>query len=218
MYTVSQVGEFMIKKPFLRGHFHQAAFFVALGSCIMLVLKTDEGSSLWATLIYSISLIFLLGVSALYHRINWPMQKRLFMKRLDHSAIYFLIAGTFTPVCLHSLNAESAQTLLITIWTVAFFGVLQSLFFINSPKWLSAIFYVVAGYLILPYLPEINQQIGLKNVMLLVGGGLAYTIGALSYALKKPNFYPEVFGYHEVFHLWVIVGAILHFTLIYNLI
>lgn len=205
----------MTGKPLLRGHFHQAAFFTACGACLMLIFKTQNNLALGAAIIYSLSLIFLLGTSALYHRINWEPQARQMMKRLDHCAIYILIAGTFTPVCLLALGEESGRQLLITIWSVAIFGVVQSLFFVNAPKWLSAILYVIAGYLIMPYISELKDKV---NLVLLIGGGIVYTIGALTYALKKPNFKPLIFGYHEVFHILVIVGAALHFILIYQLV
>lgn len=204
----------MTTKPLLRGHFHQEAFFFAFGACLMLISKAQGALSTVSMTVYSFSLIFLLGTSALYHRINWQPKSRLIMKRLDHSAIYILIAGTFTPVCLLALEVDSGYKLLWTIWSVAFLGVVQSLFFVNAPKWLSAILYVIAGYLILPYLSELVHKI---NVGLLIGGGVAYTIGAITYALKRPNFRPMIFGYHEVFHLLVILGAVLHFILIYQL-
>lgn len=205
----------MTGKPLLRGHFHQAAFFTACGACLMLISKSENNLSLSAAIIYSFSLIFLLGTSALYHRINWQPQARQMMKRLDHCAIYILIAGTFTPVCLLALGEESGRQLLITIWSIAILGVVQSLFFVNAPKWLSAILYVVAGYMILPYVGELKDKVDLT---LLIGGGVVYTIGAITYALKKPNFKPLVFGYHEVFHVLVIIGAALHFILVYALI
>jgi hemolysin III len=205
----------MTGKPLLRGHFHQAAFFTACGACLLLIAKSDTNLSLIAAIIYSFSLIFLLGTSALYHRINWQPQARQMMKRLDHCAIYILIAGTFTPVCLLALGDESGRQLLMTIWSIAVLGVIQSLFFVNAPKWLSAILYVVAGYMILPYMGELKDKV---NLTLLIGGGVIYTVGALTYALKRPNFRPMIFGYHEVFHVLVIVGAAFHFVLVYQLI
>lgn len=205
----------MTGKPLLRGHFHQAAFFTACGACLMLISKSETNLSLSAAIIYSFSLIFLLGTSALYHRINWQPQARQMMKRLDHCAIYILIAGTFTPVCLLALSEESGRQLLLTIWSIAILGVIQSLFFVNAPKWLSAILYVVAGYMILPYVGELQHKV---NLTLLIGGGVIYTVGALTYALKWPNLRPLVFGYHEVFHLLVILGAAFHFVLVYHLV
>ena len=208
----------MLTKPLLRGHFHQGAFFVAVGACLMLVFKAQESLERLSSVIYSLSLILLLGISALYHRINWNSQARKWMKRLDHSAIYILIAGTFTPICLLALSASSGTKLLITIWSIALLGILQSLFYVSAPKWLSAILYVVAGYMILPYTSELKKSVGNLNLYLLVGGGIAYTVGALTYALKKPNFFPSVFGYHEVFHILVIIGAVFHFMVIYSLV
>ena len=205
----------MIVKPLLRGHFHQAAFFIAIGACLLLTVRAESMTALSASIIYSLSLIFLLGTSALYHRINWNPESRKTMKRLDHSAIYILIAGTFTPICLLALSPESGKQLLITIWLVAFLGVVQSLFFVHAPKWLSASLYVVAGYLIMPYLSELDTRV---NLGLLIGGGIVYTLGAATYALKKPNFKPEIFGYHEVFHVLVIIAAALHFALVYQLV
>jgi len=207
----------MQSKPLLRGHFHQAAFFIALGSCLLLLLKATNSISFIAVSVYSFSLINLLGTSALYHRINWSVNKRKWMKRLDHSAIYVLIAGTFTPICLLALSQDSGKKLLITIWAVATLGILQSLFYVQAPKWLSAILYVFAGYLILPYLSELKSSIGETNIWLLIIGGLLYTIGAVTYALKRPHLKPEVIGYHEVFHILVIAGAACHFSIIYQL-
>lgn len=208
----------MQKKPLLRGHFHQAAFFMALGSCVLLLIKTQDSLSLVAASVYSFSLINLLGTSALYHRINWNPDKRKWMKRLDHAAIYLLIAGTFTPICLLALSQTSGKNLLITIWSVAIVGIFQSLFYVQAPKWLSAIFYLTAGYLILPYLPELRSSIGIGNIYLIIIGGILYTIGAATYALKRPHLRPEIIGYHEVFHLLVVAAAACHFSVIYQLI
>lgn len=205
-------------KPLLRGHFHQEAFFIAVGACAMLIAKAEGSISTIAAIIYSFSLMFLLGVSSLYHRITWQPNPRMVMRRLDHCAIYILIAGTFTPVCLLALSETSGKKLLITIWTIAFFGVLQSLFYVNAPKWLSAIFYLIAGYMILPYAGELKTSIGVGNLALIVCGGLSYTAGAISYAIRKPNLWPTIFGYHEVFHIWVVIGALFHFIVVYKLV
>lgn len=208
----------MIKKPLLRGHFHQAAFFFALGAGLMLIMKSQNMTATLASSIYTFSLVFLFGTSSLYHRVNWEPEKRKWMKRLDHSAIYILIAGTFTPICLLALPESTGKNLLITIWSVALLGVFQSLFYVQAPKWLSATLYVIAGYLILPFVNELSLRIGPMNVAWLVCGGLAYTIGAVCYAMKRPTLNPAIFGYHEVFHILVIVGAICHFVVIYSVI
>ncbi len=207
----------MIPKPLLRGHFHQAAFFTACGACLMLIIKSTGMLETISISIYSFSLIFLFGISALYHRITWNPDSRKWMKKLDHSAIYILIAGTFTPICLLALPEPSGRNLLITIWSIGILGVFQSLFYVHAPKWLSSILYVIAGYMILPYLSELKSSVGELNIVLLITGGIIYTAGAVTYALKKPILKPEIFGYHEVFHILVIIGAAFHFALIYSL-
>jgi hemolysin III len=204
----------MLTKPLLRGHFHQAAFFLACGACSMLIMKAQNMTATIACGIYSFGLVFLFGISALYHRVNWKTESRKWMRRLDHSAIYLLIAGTFTPICLLALPDVSGKKLLITIWSIAFLGILQSLFYVNAPKWLSATLYVIAGYMILPYFAELKNSIGTIHLVLLTTGGIVYTLGAITYALKRPVLKPEIFGYHEVFHILVIVGATFHFVVI----
>jgi hemolysin III len=153
-----------------------------------------------------------------YHRVTWSNEKRLFWRKLDHAGIFIMIAGTFTPVAALVLEQASGTKLLITIWTVALIGIFQSIFFVNLPKVVNAIIYLAAGYLILPYFSEIKPIIGEHNIWLIVAGGIVYSLGALSYALKWPNLKPHIFGYHEVFHILVNCGAILHFIVISSLI
>ena len=206
------------QKPRLRGHFHQASFFIALGSCLMLLSECDTSLKQTAIAVYSFGLLFLFGVSALYHRVQWQTSARLKMKRLDHSAIYLMIAGTFTPVALLGLSGTSSSRLLISIWSVALLGIVQSIFFVNVPKWISSILYLIAGYLILPYLSELGPALGKPSIALLIAGGIAYTLGAVSYGLKRPVLKPSIFGYHEVFHVLVCVGALLNFILVLDLV
>jgi hemolysin III len=206
------------EKPLLRGHSHQAMFFVALGACSVLVFKSQGTLETIATLVYSMGVLTMFGISALYHRVHWEPEKRLFMKKLDHCAIYIMIAGTFTPICLLSLSESSGHQLLLLIWAVAMLGVLQSIFFVNLPKLISAILYLTAGYLVLPYLSELQANLGTTNIALILAGGFAYSIGALTYGLKRPVLNPRVFGYHEVFHALVSVAAILHFCVVYSIV
>lgn len=205
-------------KPILRGHFHQAMFFVALGACAVLIHMSPAGVARVGTIVYSFGVLAMFGISALYHRINWSPEKRAFFKKLDHSAIYLMIAGTFTPVCLLALSEPSGTRLLLSIWIVAVVGLLQSIFFVNLPKLVSASIYLVAGYMVLPYIQELAPELGTRGLALLIGGGIAYSVGALAYGFKWPGKNARVFGYHEVFHLLVNVGAVFHFMLIYSLI
>lgn len=208
----------MKTKPLLRGHFHQAMFFVALGACIPLIIRCSTFAERMSILVYSICVLIMFGISTLYHRVTWDPEQRLLWKKLDHAGIYFMIAGSFTPIAVLGLGSAEASKLLITIWVVAFIGILQSIFFVNLPKYISAALYVVAGYLILPYLPELKNSIGTTNVWIIVAEGVAYSLGAISYGLKRPVFNPLVFSYHEVFHLFVNLGATLHFIVVNSLI
>lgn len=205
-------------KPILRGHFHQAMFFIALGALLPLFFRCSTLNQFLSIGAYMVCALLMFGISSLYHRINWSVEKRLFWRKLDHCGIYLMIAGTFTPVAALALPAESAKTLLFTIWTVACFGIIQSLFFVNVPKFVSALLYVVTGYLILPYFSELTSNIGMGNAWTLLIGGILYTLGAVCYALKRPVLNPKVFSYHEVFHLFVNFGAMFHFVVINSLI
>lgn len=210
-------GSSSINKPILRGHFHQAAFFIALGACSMLMTQSQSLEAFIATLVYSISLCGLFGISALYHRPNWEMAARTWMRRLDHSAIFVLIAGTSTPLCLLAIPNDGGMQLLKIIWLSASIGVVQSLFWVKAPKWLAAILYVTMGWLAFPYMPELTRVLGGFRVNLILIGGIIYTLGAVVYALKKPNPSPKYFGYHEIFHLLTIIAAAFHFVVIASL-
>ncbi|MBL4819204.1 MAG: hemolysin III family protein [Deltaproteobacteria bacterium] len=205
-------------KPSLRGHFHQESFFIAIGACAVLIATTPSSQKLIAALIYSASLVSLLGISALYHRPQWGDRARVWMRRLDHAAIFILIAGTFTPIGMLALPETTGNKLLWIIWLFAVFGVLKSLFWVQSPKWFTAILCVVMGWVAFPYLPQLSSQLGADSVALIYLGGIIYTLGAVVYALKRPNPYPAVFWYHEIFHLMVAVAAACHFIVIFRLV
>ena len=207
-----------LKKPALRGHFHQAMFFVVLGAGVPLVYNSQGLSTRVSMSVYVVCALLTFGISALYHRITWSAEARAIWRKLDHAGIYLMIAGTFTPVAMLGLSAASARNCLMTIWVIALAGIIQSIFFVNIPKIFSALIYLVAGYLIVPYMGELQQTLGSGNVWLLVAGGVTYTLGALCYALKRPVLDPRYFGYHEVFHVLVNAGAILHFFVINDLV
>jgi hemolysin III len=160
----------------------------------------------------------LFGVSAFYHRPTWKPKARAFLKRFDHGSIFVFIAGTFTPLCTLALPEKDGNHLLMIIWIAAGIGLIQSIFWVHTPKWFSAALYVIMGWLVAPYMSGLSASLGMGNVMLIVAGGILYTVGAVFYAMKKPNFYPGIFGYHELFHLFVVIAAVLHFLVIYKLI
>ena len=207
-----------VLKPLLRGHFHQAAFFFALGACAMLIANLQEVRALGVAVVYSLSLVCMFGVSAVYHRPTWKPNYRALLKRFDHAAIFVLIAGTGTPICWLALDPSVGSKLLAAIWITAAVGILQSVFWVRAPKWISIGLYVACGWLVGPYIPEIGAALGPASVWLLIAGGLLYTVGALIYAMKRPNPFPKIFGYHEIFHLLVILAAVLHFIVIARLV
>jgi hemolysin III len=201
-------------KPRLRGVSHEYAFFVSLGCGVALILAASDGRARLAATIYAVSLSALLGTSALYHRVTWRPQARRWMRRLDHSMIFVLIAGTYTPVALLALKGSLASTILIVLWAGALGGVVFKLLWIDAPKWLLAGVYVALGLASAAILGELPAAIGWLGVAGLVGGGLLYVVGAVVYASGRPNPWPKVFGYHEVFHALVLVAAALQYAVI----
>ena len=206
------------KKPLLRGSIHQEAFFVALGACAVMVAQSTTTKAWTASLVYSLGLLLMFGISALYHRPHWEPEPRKLMKRLDHSAIFVQIAGTATPMCLLALPENEGLQFLTINWVVAFAGILQSIFWVKAPKFVTAILYIAMGWLAVPYLSELKTSLGMTNVILILAGGIFYTVGAVFYATKKPKLVPHIFGYHELFHLFTVIAAALHFIVIYQLI
>jgi hemolysin III len=217
MRTVSLPAQLRLPtpvKPKLRGVSHEYAFFVSLGCGVGLILAASNGRARLAAIIYAVAVSALLGTSALYHRVTWRPSARRWMKRLDHSMIFVLIAGTYTPVALLALHGTLSKVILIVVWAGALGGVVFKLLWIDGPKWLFAGVYVALGLVTGAIFGELPATIGWLGVAGLAGGGLLYIIGAVVYASERPNPSPRVFGYHEVFHALVIVAAGLHYAVI----
>ena len=204
----------VLVKPRLRGVFHQYAFFVALAAGIGLVAVSDSARELFATWVYAAALAAMFGISALYHRVNWRSSRtRAWMRRLDHSAILLLIAGTYTPFALLAFDGTIANVVLIVVWAGAAAGLVLNLAWIDAPTWLTALVFLALGWVGVAAVPELFDVGVAPAVLVFVGGGL-YTLGALAYATKRPNPAPAVFGYHEIFHVLVIGAALVHFIAI----
>jgi hemolysin III len=201
-------------KPRLRGVSHQYAFFVSLACGVGLILAASGARARVAAIIYAVAVSGLLGTSALYHRVTWRPRARRWMRRLDHSMIFVLIAGTYTPVALLALHGSLASTILIVLWAGALGGVAFKLLWIDAPKWLLAAVYVALGLVSAAIMGELPAAIGWLGVAGLATGGLLYTVGAVIYASGKPNPWPKVFGYHEIFHALVLAAASLHYAVI----
>ena len=207
-----------MKKPLLRGYFHEWMFFISIGACIPLINNSTNSTELIATIVYSIGIFMMFGFSALYHRVNWRPEVLKIMRRLDHSSIFIMIAGSFTPICLLVLPENLGLQLLVIMWVVAGIGILQTFIFTNAPRMIRAGIYLIAGYIAIPYLSVLSSVMGFTNFSLTLAGGTIYSVGAISYGLKFPDFSPKYFGYHEFFHVLISLAAILHFIVIYSLI
>ena len=201
-------------KPRLRGVFHQYAFFASLACGVALILCASGGRSTTAAAIYAGAVSALLGTSALYHRVTWRPRARRWMRRLDHSMIFVLIAGTYTPVALLALNSSLGRIVLIVVWAGAGAGVVFKLLWIDAPKWVFAVVYLALGWVSVVTIGQLPAAIGWLGLAGLAGGGLLYTVGAIIYASGKPNPVPGIFGYHEVFHTLVLAAASLHYAVI----
>jgi hemolysin III len=200
-------------KPRLRGVSHEWAFFVSLvlGAGLIVAAKTPKATL--AVAIYAVSLSALLGTSALYHRVDWKRPEvRRWMRRLDHSMIFFLIAGTYTPFALLVLNGPLADAILVVVWAGAIAGAIVETIWIDHPKWVAALIYVSLGSVAAVAFPQLWLEMGVTGTLLVAGGGLLYMAGAVVYATQRPDPNPRVFGYHEVFHALVIAAAAAHFA------
>lgn len=200
-------------KPRLRGVSHEWAFFLSLGLGTALIVAAETPRARLAVAIYAVSLSALLGTSALYHRVDWQRPDlRRWMRRLDHSMIFFLIAGTYTPFALLALDGALADAILVAVWVGAVAGAVVEIVWIEHPKWVAALVYLSLGWIAVIPFPALWNEIGAAGTLLVAAGGLLYTAGAVVYATQRPNPNPRVFGYHEVFHLFVILAAAAHFA------
>jgi hemolysin III len=202
----------------MRGWLHAYAFFVAavcgVVLCALAATRPSTGAIV-SCVIYSLTVCGLFGTSALYHRRVWSPQGYAVMKRLDHSMIFIFIAGTYTPFCVLLLPARLATILLAIVWIGAVGGVALKLVWPHAPRWVSAPLYIGLGWVAVAVLPDIGRHGGVPALVLLVAGGVAYTVGAVFYALRRPNPWPTVFGHHEFFHACTLVAALCHHIAIY---
>ncbi len=201
------------RKPRLRGVSHQIAAFVSVPAAAALALRAKSLAGTAGALVYGVSLVALFTVSSIYHRMYWPLSVRRTIGRLDHAAIFLLIAGTYTPFCL-LLGPGAGHTLLVLVWAGALAGIVVVVRLTGTPKPVRASLYVLLGWFILPVIPALRAAVGDRALVLLFAGGLFYTVGAAIYALRRPDPLPEVFGFHEIFHLLVIAAAASHFVVV----
>ena len=207
-----------VEKPRWRGVQHQWAAVFAAGAGTALVALAPTPEARLASAIYAASLTLLLAISGIYHGIHWRPGVRMWLRRADHASIFLLIGGTYTPVAMLALDAATGRHLLIAIWSGVAVGIGVSLLWPMAPKFVSAVIAVAVGWTIVPYLGRIAEALSTAEIWLIVVGGIAYTVGALVYAAKRPNPWPPDFGYHEVFHALTLVGAGTHLAAVISLV
>ncbi len=201
----------------MRGWLHTYAFFISIVTGIVLsALAAGVGAKPFAScVIYSLTICGLFGTSALYHRRVWSERGYQIMKRLDHSMIFVFIAGTYTPFCVLLLPHTAAIVILSVVWGGAILGVGLKMITPNAPRWMSTPLYIALGWVAIAVLPDIFRVGGVAIFVLMLMGGLFYTLGAVLYALRKPNPWPKTFGHHEIFHACTLLAAISHQVAIY---
>ena len=195
------------KRPRLRGVIHEYAFFVSLGLGVALVVGADGARARTGAAIFAASVSTMLGISTLYHRIVWPPDPRRLMRRLDHAAIFLLIAGTYTPFGLLALDGALRVFVLSVVWGGAAVAIVLPLAWADAPRWVAAVAALALGWVGVVALPQIHEHAGAAGLTLLAIGGVLYTAGAIIYARRHPDPAPSVFGYHELFHALVVAAA-----------
>jgi hemolysin III len=201
-------------KPRLRGVSHQWGFVVSLACGAALIALAPAGRAVVAAAIYAAAVSALLGTSTLYHRIDWRPAARRWMRRLDRSMIYVLIAASYTPFALLALHGTLATVVLLVVWTGACGGVALQLVWPDHPKWVAVVVSVTLGWVVVITLTQLPGAIGWGALGALAVSGALYTTGAVVYARERPNPRPGVFGYHEVFHALVLAAAAIHYAVV----
>jgi hemolysin III len=196
-------------KPLLRGWSHAiAAVASVVFTAILCWVSRADIPRMVSMLIFGLSMIELYTVSAVYHIITWSAARRRVLRAIDHANIFVLIAGTYTPLCFNLLTGWVRLTILVVIWLLAVLGIGVSIFALELPRWITAALYVGMGWVVVLAFPAFLSVLPWIAPATLLLGGILYTIGAMIYARKKPDPFPHVWGYHEVFHLFVILGSI----------
>lgn len=194
---------------------HFITFMAAIVGLVFLIIMSKNNISKLVTMtIYGVSMILLYGASSLYHWVQTTPQKELLLKKIDHIAIYFLIAGSYTPVFYFGLGGAWRWAMLISVWSLAVLGMALKIWFIHAPRYVSSAFYVSLGWIALVPFLQLIKNLPLGAIILMAVGGVIYTMGAVIYATKIFDFFPKRFGFHEIFHLFIAAGSIVHFIMI----
>lgn len=202
----------------MRGTLHQIAFFVSVPAGIALIVLANTGKARFAAVVFATGLAGVFGASAAYHRVAWSVPARKRMKRLDHSMIFVLIAGTYTPLCLLALSGAWSVVMLATVWAGAVIGIVMKQFNIDGLRRVSGFLYITLGWISIVTLPQLFHTMSVAAFTLVVAGGLLYTVGAIVFAVKRPDPNPAVFGYHEIWHAFTAGAGLCHYSAVLLLI
>jgi hemolysin III len=206
-------------KPRARGWIHFWSFVASVltgTTLVALAAVTVSPRAAVGTAVYSVTVSGLFGVSALYHRRTWHSRRvQMWMKRLDHSMIFVFIAGSYTPFALLAMPERTGDVVLAVVWTGALLGVALKMAWPDSPRWLGVPLYLALGWVAVFVLPDLLQRAGVAALVLLLVGGLFYTLGGLAYGVRRPNPWPTTFGFHEVFHTATVLAALCHYVAIW---
>jgi hemolysin III len=201
----------MPDRPYLRGWIHAGVAPLVLVASIVLGVLSPTPAGAWSTAVFGLSAVMLFGTSAVYHRGRWSPRVCGVLRRLDHTNIFLVIAGTYTPLAVLLLPERTAKLLLIVVWSGALLGLLSRVFWLGAPRWIYVPVYLALGWVAVWFFPAFYSRGGVKIVMLIAAGGLAYTLGAVIYGLKRPNPSLRWFGFHEVFHALTVVAFTCHY-------
>ncbi len=207
---LAAIGE--VVKPRLRGWLHAGTFPLALAAGIVLSILAPDGRPRVGAIVFTVTAALLFGTSAAYHRGTWSAPVHGVLKRLDHSNIFLIIAGSYTPFALTLLPTDQARSLLLIVWFGAIGGVLFRVFWVGAPRWLYTPIYVALGWVAVFYFGPLLTFGGPAIVTLIAVGGLLYTLGAVVYGTKRPNPSPRWFGFHEVFHAFTVLAFVAHYV------
>ena len=199
-------------RPRLRGVSHRIAFYVTLVAGALLIRVSDDRRTITATAIYVGFLAGMFGVSATLHRSDWGPRAFGWLRRADHAMIFACIAGTYTPLCVLGVDSPSGTRLLVLAWSAAALGILRAMLWPHAPRLVSSGLYVAVGWVMIAYFPEIHAALDPVAFALVFAGGAWFTVGAMVYLFRWPDPWPRVFGYHEVFHVMIIIGCVCHFV------
>ena len=207
-----------MEKPRLRGVWHQWACFAAVPTGVFLGLGADSTRARVGAAVFAGTVVAMFGLSALYHRCPSSPALRRWLRRLDHAGIYGLIAGTYTPFGLLVLQGAWRVTVLAIVWSGAGTAIVVKVLWTEAPEWISAVLGIAIGWVGVVAMPQFHKGIGTVGVLLIVAGGICYTLGAIVYARRRPNPIPHVFGFHELFHALVVAAVALQYAAVARLV